>query len=152
MRKTEEAVLALIAALNASPNLPDVRRGVVLEACLDELEPLRGIDTALLLQDGPVERESVFIGSELSLMIKRPMLHWIVAARDENDLAEKFDAGLAAIDAVIRADRTLGGVVEHCGVDLEQSEDEPTAIPVGARTAWAISRVIALSFVAPDEG
>lgn len=113
--KTETAMRALEAALNASEDLPQVRRDAVLDELLYEYEQSEGVDVALILRDAPraeVSDRAGFGDPERFSLIHKADIEWIVCAPEGPDLQDAFDAGLIAIAAAIEADRTLGGAVE----------------------------------------
>jgi hypothetical protein len=145
--KTEEALQALIAALNASVDLPDVRRSALLDDILEEMDGETGVSRALVIQDGDadmnVDEMETGLGEGRFFLEHHAELEWIVAARDGTELATHFDAGLEAIAAVIEADRTLSGAVEMADMRIPPERGLEVA---GARPAKTARIIVTLEF------
>lgn len=147
MTRTEQALQALIAALNASADLPAVRRSALLDDILEEMDTEEAVSRALVLQDGDadvnVDEMEVGLGAGRFFLAHLAELEWIVAARDGDDLARIFDAGLEAIASVIESDRTLSGAVELA--DLRTPPERGLEV-AGARPAKTARIIVTLEF------
>ncbi|WP_330082456.1 hypothetical protein [Methylocystis iwaonis] len=147
MTATETAMAALVAALNASSTLPDVRRDAVFDEVLEEFADsgetygralvLRigdSIDVVRRLGDGPEAYEHV----------RNADVEWFVARRvatpaDGAALAQKFDAGIEAIFAAVDANPTLSDAVTRAEI--------AEALAVGSDSAGSKSVLTALIHV-----
>jgi hypothetical protein len=130
MTRTETALRALAAALEASAALPTVRRNVTFDQVFEDLAGASPLQTALLLGDGPgAAAERTLGGIEGGRYeIDHPAaLDWLVAGSAGTALETAFDAGLEAIAAVIAADRSLGGTVAYVEIPTPPERDLETA-------------------------
>jgi hypothetical protein len=150
LTKTETALRALRTALSGRANLPpEPRRNAVFDDVLDELAGLDGINGMLVLRDGNADPESIALGDGEGRfdLVHRAELEWIVAGPEGEDLEAAFDAGLVAIAAAIRADKTLGGTVDVA--ELRDPPDRDTLL-AGARPAKTAHLPVTLQIQSPD--
>lgn len=161
--RTEEAILALVAALAAkaavdSPAIVEPRRN---EAVANRFSSFNGSSGGYLNvldgsggPEGPDGNSGEFLGADqledqgqdAYELVQRPDIEWLVDEEDEDKRAAAFDAGLIAINAAIRADRTLGGKVSSVFIDkIERSN----LVTDGLTTVKACIITVALSFTSP---
>lgn len=123
--KTEDAMLALKAALAASSALPEVRRSPVFDGVLEELDACAPQFSAVLaLLDGDVVQDIPVgygpNGPSHREIVRKAEIEFYVAGPEGDALNATFDAGVQAIYDAIAVSYTLGGVVD--GADAEPPE------------------------------
>jgi hypothetical protein len=126
---TETAILALIATLNASADLPAARRNPVFSDVFELLAEKPEIGRALIVRTGdPVDTQrTIGLPSDEHFEIVRAVeVEFYLGGPEGDDLFAQFDAGMLAIFAAIEADPTLGGVVTRAEIaeQPEIGEDE----------------------------
>jgi hypothetical protein len=112
--ETEVAMLALKAALDASADLPAVRRDPVFEDVFEALgAPDSGYSTILALRHGEAVETTRRLGSgpDAYELVRNADVEFYVAGAEGPGLNAAFDAGVSAIYAAVEADDTLGGDV-----------------------------------------
>jgi hypothetical protein len=126
---TETAILALIAALNASADLPNVRRNPVFDDVFELLAAEPSIGRALIVRTGDAIDTQRTIGipsDERFELVRAVEVEFYVGGPEGDALFSQLDAGVTAIFAAIEADPTLGGVVTKSEIaeQPELGEDE----------------------------
>ena len=129
MSRTEEAVGALVEALisaaNApAPAIPKPARNMTLPSRFNVFTG--AIGGWLNVLDGSGEVSTAALGADDTPdayeIVQRATIEWVVEAADPAAREAAFDAGLVAIDDVLRADRTLGGAVSDARIEaIERS-------------------------------
>jgi hypothetical protein len=142
MTRTEQALRALAAALDASATLPQTRRNAPLDQVLEDIAaPGSANAAALVLIDGSgTVLDQVLGDGESRFSIEHHAeVEWLVSGQEGLALETDFDNGLEAIAAAVEVDRTLGGVVD----DVQLNEPPERDLDVlGARPAkTAVLRV-----------
>lgn len=148
MTKTETALSALAAALTAQPGLPAVARDAVFERLIEESAD--GKARALVLRRGRAEVLTRIVGAaagERFELAHPAELEWYVADPDEAALQTAFDAGIEAIAAAVRADRTLSGAVQDC---LIEDPPEFSEMEWDGRAMLTASITVKLVFTSQD--
>lgn len=116
---TQAALEALVAAIAGAvdeaetPVLPAPRRNQSIEDAAEELATGSGVRLWLNVLDGrQTVADELLGGGDPDYEIEhRAMIEWLVEAQDDAAREAAFHAGLAAIEAALAADRTLGGKV-----------------------------------------
>jgi hypothetical protein len=126
---TETAILALIATLNASADLPNVRRNPVFSDVFELLGAEPAIGRALIVRTGdPVDTQrTIGVPSDERFELVRAVeVEFYVGGPECEKLFSQLDAGVMAIFAAIEADPTLGDVVTKSEIadQPELGEDE----------------------------
>jgi len=149
MTETEAAMAGLMAALNASTTLPDVRRDPVFDDVLESIAvSTETFGRALVLRAGdPVETVRRFgAGPNAFELVRNAEVEWFVAGLEGADLETTFDDGIAAIFAAVEADPLLGGTVVRA--EIVEPPELGTDQAGGKAVLTALIRV-QLTYVSP---
>lgn len=153
MTRAEQIRRALKAAVTAGAAasagaLPAPHRNKALEDGLVAIES--GARAWLNLVDARPELLGEEVGEngegvkEFDLVVRA---EWIVHHPDEDARETAYDAGLEALGAILRADRTLGGLCD----DLQFDEPDPAdTVLAGVPQFKSCEFTIRLLFAAPD--
>jgi hypothetical protein len=112
--ETEVAMIALKAALDASADLPAVRRDPVFEDVFEELtisDPPYASIVALRHGEAVDKTRRFGTGPDAYELVRNAEVEFYVAGPESDGLNAAFDAGVLAIYAAVEADATLGGDV-----------------------------------------
>lgn len=112
--ETELAMLALKAALDASIDLPAVRRDPVFDDVFEELsisDPPYAKIVALRHGEAIETTRRFGEGPQAYELVRNAEIEFYVAGPEGAGLNAAFDDGVSAIYAAVEADRTLGDTV-----------------------------------------
>lgn len=146
---TENAFLALAAALDASAILPEVRRDPLFDDIFERLEVGSGIGRVLALRAGDSIDTQRTLGdpdSERFDLVRNAELEFYVSGPEGDALHAAFDEGILAIFAAIEADKTLCGAVD--AAEIVEQPDLGTEEAGALAVLTAVIRV-QLTFVSP---
>lgn len=117
---TEAAFLGLVTALNASANLPDVRRDAVFDDVFESLVAQPGIGRALVLRAGDAILTDRALPNMYELT-RNAEIEFLAAGPEGAALNAAFDEGVSAIFTAVESNKTLGGAVSLAEI-VEQPE------------------------------
>jgi hypothetical protein len=152
MSPTETALstffAALVALAQANAAIPAPVRNEALPSRL--AEAANDLEYHLNLWDGDTEVDTIALGADVLPdgydLTHKATLEWVVAGGTSDAREAAFDAGIEAVNDMIKADRTLGGVVARCEIEAVQSAQR-RLVTEGMPNTKGADIIVAFEFV-----